>query len=114
MKKPNFKIDEIMIVLIVALLAVAVSLYENNKKIAPLEAEKITGLILDDHDLSFAGGGVIDSDKLQQVQNMDYKQLKDQLNAKQDFCMYIEDEKGNIILAKGSPKLGQEGIVCSK
>ena len=113
-KKPNFKIDELAIVLAVALIAIAVSIYESNKKIAPIEAEKITGLILDNHEISFASGGVIDQIKLKQVQNMDYKELKNYLNAKQDFCVYLEDENGNIILAKGSPKLSEGGEACRK
>lgn len=114
MKKPNFKIDEVAIVLIVALLAIAVSFYEQNKKIGPIEAEKISGLFLDGHDISFASGGVINQNKLNQVQNMDYKELKNYLDAKQDFCMYLEDESGNIILAKGSPQLSNDDAACSK
>ena len=112
--KPNFKIDELTIVLAVALIAIAVSIYESNRKVAPIEAEKITGLILDSHEISFASGGVIDQNKLKQVQNMDYKELKNYLNAKQDFCMYLEDENGTILLSKGSPKLSEGGKACSK
>ena len=114
MKKTNFKIDEVAIVLIVALLAIAVGIFEQNKKIGQIEAEKISGLFLDGHDISFASGGVINQNKLKQVQNMDYNELKSYLDAEQDFCMYIEDESGNIILAKGSPKLSNDGAACNK
>lgn len=113
-KKPNYKIDEISLVLVVAIIAIAVSFYEYNKKPVPIGAEKITGLLLDSHDISFASGGVIDSDKLKEVQKMDYIQLKNRLNVKEDFCMYIEDENGNIILAKGSAKLIKDGIICEE
>ena len=112
--KPNFKMDELTIVLIVALFAVFVSVYEGSKKVSQIEAEKITGLILDGHEISFASGGIIDQNKLKQVQSMDYDKLKNYLNVRQDFCMYIEDEKGNIILAKCSPKLSNDGVDCSK
>ena len=114
MKKPDFKIDEIAIVLIVAILAIGVGIYEQNKKIGRIEAVKISGLIVDGHEVSFASGGVINQNKLKQVQNMDYNELKNYLDAEQDFCMYIEDESGNIILAKGSPKLSNDGAACNK
>lgn len=112
--KANFKIDELAIVLVVALIAIAVSVYEGSKKVSNIEAEKITGLILDGNEISFASGGVVDQGKLNQVKGMDYKELKNYLNAKQDFCMYMEDENGNILLAKGSPKLSEGGEACSK
>ena len=115
MPKPNFKIDEIMLVLIVAILAMAVSIY--NKANGPnspsvMEAEKITGLILDDHDISFATGGIVDEVKLSKIQFMDYKSFKNSLNAKNDFCIYLEDGNGNIILSKGYSKLSNDGIYC--
>ena len=67
---------------------------------------------MDDHDLSFASGGVVNSDKLALIQKMDYDHLKDYLNVNSDFCLYLEDEKGEIILAKGSSKLNQDGLSC--
>ena len=112
--KPNFKLDELTIVLIVALFAVFVSVYEGSRKINSIDAEKITGLILDSHEISFASGGVVDKDKLRQVQGMDYTKLKNYLNVKQDFCVYLEDENGNVILAKSSPDLGKDSAACSK
>ena len=73
-----------------------------------MEAEKITDIILDDHDISFAGKGIIDNDKLREVQNMDYAYFKTLLNAKKDFCLYLQDETGKIIFAKGATKLSDE------
>ena len=111
MKKPNYRIDEIVLVLIVVVIIMIVSVYEQNKS-QTIEAEKITGLLLDDHALSIANNGVVDKNKLQEVQNMNYEEFKDNLNVKKDFCIYIEDEKGNIILAKGSPKFTGDGVPC--
>ena len=111
--KPNYKIDEIVLVFIVALFIIIVSVYEHNKS-PTVEAEKITGLLLDDHALSIANNGIVDKNKLQEIQNMDYEQLKSNLNAKKDFCVYIEDGEGNIILAKGSQKLTGDGVPCQE
>ena len=114
MPKSKFKIDEITLVLVVALLAIFVSLSNHRSKgnSNSMEAEKITELILDDHGLSFASGGVINENKLKEIQKMHYNEFKNSLNAKNDFCIYIEDENGNIILAKGAPKLSRDGLFC--
>jgi len=112
MPKSNFKIDEIMLVLIVAIISIIVVVYDKLNEPAEMEAEKITEMILNEHDISFANNGIVDENKLKKIQNMDYKEFKNSLNAKNEFCIYIEDEKGNIILAKGSSKLNGDGLYC--
>ena len=114
MTKPNFKIDEITLILIVAILAIVVSFYDNTKNQGSIEAEKITSLVLDDHDFSFASNGIIDADKLKQMQSIDYSKLKKFLNVKKDFCIYIEDGNGNLLLAKGYNKLSEDGLYCKE
>ncbi len=114
MKKTNFKIDEIVLVLVVAFIAIIVSVYDNAVKKPVIEAERITMMLLDDHEISFASNGIVDENKVREVQQMPYSQLKKFFNAKKDFCFYIEDENGNIILAKGSSKLNGDGIVCAE
>ena len=112
--KPNFKIDEITLVLIVAVIAIIVSIYDKNAQPNQIEAEKITGLILGNREASFASNGIVDAIKLKEIQNMDYNKLKIYFNARKDFCMYIEDGDGNVILAKGSSKLSKDGINCKE
>lgn len=114
MQKPNFKIDEIALVLIVAVMAVIVSVYDRVNQLPITEVEKLTETILDNYVTSFATNGVIDGDKLDKVQNMDYNDLKNALKIKNDFCVYIEDGNGEIVLAKGSSKLSRDGITCVK
>lgn len=114
MAKPNFKIDEIMLVMIVAVIAMLVSISNKVNEPARVEAEKIAEMILDDHSISFASNGVIDENKLKEIQNMDYNDFKKALKAKNDFCIYIEDENGNIILAKGPSKLNGKSISCGE
>ena len=113
MKKPNYKIDEIVLVFIVVVIVMIVSIFEQNKP-QTIEAEKITFLLLDDHKLSIANNGIVDNSKLQEIQSMNYEDLKNNLNAKKDFCVYIIDENGNIILAKGSQKLAEDGVPCQE
>lgn len=106
--KSSYKMDELVLVFIVAAIAIVLGIIESGSKQTGMEAEKITFLLLDDHALSIANNGVVDKNKLQEIQNMDYEELKNNLNAKKDFCVYIEDENGGIILAKGSSKLDAE------
>ena len=112
--KSNFRIDEIALVLVVAVLAIFVSVYEKSGDVKKIDAREITEIMMDDHRLSFANNGVIDDNKLKEIQKMDYTTLKSQLNAKNDFCMYIEDENGNVIVAKGSSKLSGDISLCSE
>ena len=112
MQKSNFKIDEITLVLIVAVIAIFASIYGKLNKPPGMEAEKITEMILDNHHVSFATNGVIDENKLKEIKNMNYNDFKKSLNAQNDFCIYIEDENGNILLAKGSSKLNGDGLYC--
>ncbi len=113
MPKSSFKVDEISLVLIVAILAIIISFCTRNQT-SMEDAEKITKVILNDHDISFANNGIIDEDKLEEIQHMDYDDFKKYLKVKNDFCIYIGDENGNTILAKGSPKLNNNGIVCKE
>ena len=101
-----------MIVFVVILLASAVSIHNKISKPKSTEAEKLTDLILDRHGASFASGGVIDENKLKEVRSMDYSALKKSLNAKNDFCMYIEDGNGSIILAKGLSSMDKDSMAC--
>lgn len=107
----KFKIDEITLVFIVALIALAVSVLDKTNK-PEAEAKKIKDILLDDHELSLAAKGVIEDSRLDQIRDMSYDDFKNSLDAKNDFCVYIEDEKGSIILAKGSGKLAMDGMAC--
>lgn len=112
MPKKRFKLDEIILVLIVALIIIAINIYFKENKTTDMSAEEITSLLSDNHDISFINDGFINEDKLKEVQNMNYNEFKNSLNAKEDFCVYIEDDKGQIVLAKGSSKLNGNGIYC--
>lgn len=111
MQKPKFKVDELALVLIVAVIAIIVAI--NDKSSEPgTEAKMIADAIMDDHGISFASNGIVDENRLEEVRSMDYWDLKGSLKARNDFCIYIEDEKGNIILSKGSGKLSKDDVAC--
>ncbi len=115
MSKSEFKIDELALVLIVAIMAMIAGIYNKiNEPSGGMEAEKIAEMLLDDHPASFANNGIIDENKLKEIQDMDYEEFKTFIKAKNDFCIYIEDENGRIITAKGAEKFNEDGMTCRK
>src|SRR3989338_2186001 len=98
MPKSKLKVDEIMLVLIVALAAMFVGIYRQSNDSGVTEAEKIIGMIFSNNQFGFAANGIIDNSKLDRIQIMNYRDFKHVLDAKKDFCIYIQDGLGDILL----------------
>ena len=105
-------IDEITLVLSVAVLAIFVTYIDAKNENPLVDAEKITGLLLENGEFGIANVGVVDENKLQQLQKMDYVELKNDLDIKNDFCMYMVDGDGNVILSKGSSEINGDEFSC--
>lgn len=112
-KPSKSKIDEITLVLIVAIIIMVATISQKNNQPTD-EAGNIMKIILDDNPAALSTNGVINQIELERIQRMNYEQLKKYLNMKNDFCLYVEDENGNIIFAKGSAKLSRDGIYCKE
>ena len=69
-------------------------------------------MILGNDRIGFAANGIINDTKMNQVQTMNYEDFKESLNARKDFCIYIEDESGGILLSKWDPQMNKDGIYC--
>lgn len=54
----------------------------------------------------FIKGAKIDTGKLDATVNLSYESLKNQLGVDSDFCVYFEDEQGNIVPIKGKMGVG--------
>ena len=58
--------------------------------------------------------------KLNELKNLTYEELKQRLRIEGDFCIYMEDENGNIVLINnsyrgvGSPNIDLAGAPCSQ
>ncbi|MBI2558940.1 DUF1933 domain-containing protein [Candidatus Woesearchaeota archaeon] len=65
-------------------------------------------------------GNEVSVSKLNDLKNMDYDELKKRLKVSGDFCIYIEDEKGNLVVINnsfkgiGAPTIGLDGTPCSQ
>ncbi len=68
---------------------------------------------------AFVKGTKIDTERLAAITNMSYESIKDQLGLDSDFCIYLEDEKGNLIpldgkMGVGSPYANLSGKGCNE
>lgn len=58
--------------------------------------------------------------RLNELKNLSYEELKRKLRLEGDFCIYLEDEKGNLVLINnsykgiGSPNINLSGTPCSQ
>ena len=66
MAKPNFKIDEIALIFIVAVIALIVSVYDRANQNKIIEPEKLIQMIVD-NDINLANNGVINENKLNEI-----------------------------------------------
>ena len=62
----------------------------------------------------------INVSKFSELKNLSYDELKRMLRVEGDFCIYLEDENGNVVLINnsfrgiGSPKINLSGVPCSQ
>lgn len=62
----------------------------------------------------------INISRLNELKNLSYEELKRRLRLEGDFCIYMEDEKGNLVLINnsykgiGSPNINLSGTPCSQ
>lgn len=72
------------------------------------EAEKLPKVLGSEQNISavFVEGSKIDDEKLREAVNLSYDNLKDLLGVDSDFCIYLEDENGNIVPMEGKVGIG--------
>lgn len=72
------------------------------------EAGKLPATLSSQQNLSsvFIQGSRIDEQKLREAINLSYDNLKSLLGVESDFCIYLEDENGNIVPMEGKVGIG--------
>jgi len=86
------------------------------------ESEKLPQLLSSEQNNSqvFIEGSKIDEGKLDEASKMDYGQLKNILGVSSDFCIYFEDDQGNLVpigankTGLGSPLANIGGRACNE
>ncbi len=75
-------------------------------------SEKTNVSIIENNELS--------ESRLNELKALGYDELKRRLRTEDDFCIYFEDENGNVILIDdtsrgiGTPNINVSGVPCSK
>ncbi len=72
------------------------------------EAENLPATLSSQQNLTsvFIQGSKIDEQKLSEAINLSYANLKDLLGVESDFCIYVEDENGNVVPMEGKAGIG--------
>ncbi|TAL56726.1 MAG: hypothetical protein EPN86_02555 [Nanoarchaeota archaeon] len=60
--------------------------------------------------VAFIEGNEINIQRLIQFARMNYSEIQNELGITSDFCVYIEDEKGNIIPIDGKAGVGSDKV----
>lgn len=69
---------------------------------------------------TFIDGAKVDAEKLASASNISYEDLKSLFGIEAEFCIYFEDEKGNIVpvqgdrVGVGSPLVNLSGTGCNE
>ena len=113
------EIDVLWSVFIVMILIIAINVFTRENDLEN-EAEDILNKLANNNEYSFVQDGVIHEERLEKILDMEYTELKDALNVKNEFCIYFEDEDGNLVEVKGGVRsIGSDlieinGVPCGR
>ena len=125
-KAQSWSVDIItaVVVFIVAFFIFQFSLNTNpNAKAKNLKEEAsavIKQVASDEAIIRVVDNNEINESKLAELKNLDYNELKRNLRIEGDFCLYLEDDSGNIVLINnsykgiGSPNINLSNTPCSQ
>ena len=80
----------------------------------------IKQIAAEDSSLRVIDNNEVNESKLNELKNLSYDELKRQFRVEGDFCIYMEDDKGNIVLINnsykgvGTPSIMVGGTPCSQ
>ena len=85
------------------------------------EASNVINIIVsEDSSLRVIDGKEVNESRLGQLKNLTYNELKRMLSIEGDFCIYFEDDKGNLVLINysykgiGAPTINLSNTPCSQ
>ena len=89
---------------------------DNTRKLTVVQSE--VHYILDNakaenSPLQIVSNQEVDVSKLQQLASSEYSEIKEQAGVKNDFCIYFEDENGNVVPIEGNFGIGSSSINVS-
>lgn len=109
----------IAIVVFIGTIFVFYSVIEGKQDSKPEELKDDASIVLknvvsEDPDVGIMDGSVVNETKLQQLLGKDYATIKERIRVENDFCIFLEDENGDIIyISPGQPGIGSNKIKIS-
>ena len=94
-----------------------------NSKVSELKEEAsivIKQIDADGSIIKIIDNNEVNQSRLNQLKNLSYDELKRELRINGDFCIYLEDDKGNLVLLNnsykgiGAPTINLSGTPCSQ
>ena len=125
-KAQSWYIDIVLgVILFMAALFIFYSLLNSNTGAKASNLKEEASLVIrqigsEESPLSIVEDKEINLSRLNELKNLSYGELKRRLRIEGDFCIYIEDENGNIVLINnsykgiGSPDINLSGTPCSQ
>lgn len=128
MKKGQTFSTDAVIAVVIFILAAMVLFYltgpaAKNRRSEKLEADaqKLPGILSAGQNMTifFVHGTKVDEKKLGETAKLSYDNLKTLIGVESDFCIYFEDDKGNIVptgnkVGIGSPLVNLSGKACNE
>lgn len=102
------EMDPLWLVFIAATIIVFFSmiLYDDEK----IEAQMVINELTNGGKNSIVSGEEVNQENLIKISGMAYNELKEEFHVDNEFCIYFEDEKGNIIDMEGVRSIGSSEI----
>lgn len=112
---------DIMIAIVVFIVAIFLfyAIFNSNQEITAEELEKdavkvLKNIASENPDVGIVEGIEVDEVKLQNLLGESYNVIKAKIRAEKDFCIFLEDENGDIIyISPGQPGIGSNKIRIS-
>ena len=107
------------VVIFIGTIFVFYAIFSANQKSTAEDLEKDASKVLksvssEGSDVGIMDGIELDEAKLEQLLGEDYKSIKERIRVEKDFCIFLEDENGDIIyLSPGKPGIGSNKIKIS-
>jgi len=90
---------------------------KQDNKVEDLQDEAsivLKNVVSEDSDVGIVDGTEVNETKLRQLLGEDYATIKERIRVESDFCIFLEDENGDIIyISPGQPGVGSNKIRIS-
>ena len=74
----------------------------------------LENIVSEDSSVRITDGITVNQTKLEALLGMEYSDIKKKIRVKNEFCIFLEDEDGNIIyITPGQPGIGSDKIIVS-